>query len=57
MTGLTGNRVITENYEYMTCQNDQEIFRDQILIFLFKKLRIYCSQAKNERISSMHETM
>ena len=32
MTGLTGNRVITENYEYMTCQNDQEIFRDQIFI-------------------------
>ena len=32
MTGLTGNRVITGNYEYMTCQNDQEIFRDQVFI-------------------------
>ena len=41
MTGLTVNRDLPENYEYMTSQNDQEIFRDQIF---------------NERISSMYET-
>ena len=41
MTGLTGNRDLPEDYEYMTSQNDQEIFRDQIF---------------NERISSMYET-
>ena len=41
MTSLTGNLDLPENYEYMTSQNDQEIFRDQIF---------------NERISSMYET-
>ena len=41
MTGLTVNRDLPENYEYMTSQNDQEIFCDQIF---------------NERISSMYET-
>ena len=34
MTGLTGNRVIPDNYEYMTSQDDQEIFGDQMFIFV-----------------------